>query len=389
MDADQGQADEETGSTPDPSIETPSHEESGASQPSVETTTEKRAPSVEAKVDRDAEALARLDEGESKESVRQNPTPVDPSPGQSTQQRRSAAEKGSGQAGSVRPEDTYAGVDPKGLDALRRAQLLPDEETWAAMSQKTKEGLAATARRVIQAQGRISQQMGQQRQQAAAPDESEPLEEEVDGTVNPPPREPADAGRRDVRAQTQSPARAQALPAALDETLKPFTEYFGDDVAKPVRELFASQQQAYTQLQQHNQQLSQQMNVMAVQMFMPQERAGLETLEAEAGKIAPAQRELILQNANHFFEASARAQQPISWQQAVETAGRAILNPNIRQQAQLKLTDRRSQSLRATPSRGQGSTRPDRALSKDDRDSRAMALLDAGRTAGEVRSALY
>lgn len=424
------EADVAAGSTPEAEVE--SSDAQANETPARETAQGEaaRARTAAPTVDRDAEVFARLERGETAESIRQNPKPpADPSTAKPAkpkpQQERGGTETTAAEGDETTNSEAeqsaddadgepYAGTDSKDLSALRRAKLLPDAETWKTMPASTKKAMAAAARRLLQTQGKLSQQIGQQRQQQArqqpADDTDQTFEDDLaptgeeeddqvddgdlDGTIEP----PQSRQRRDVRAQTRPAARqgTSPTPASLDDVVKPLTEIVGPEAVEPVKAFLASQEKRALALQRQNQQLqalhqqqSQQMDGLARQFFQPQEREALKTLTTETGSALTApQQQQVLSNAVVFFEASANGGEPISWKEAVLLAGRSILKPDIQQQAQAKLLERRGQSLRNSPTRGQGNTRSQRALSPDERDREAFRMLDQGRSPAEIRAAL-
>jgi hypothetical protein len=422
------EADEAAGSTPDQAADSPEAQAQDTPAASAATETARARTGSEAK-ERDAAAWKRLEQGESAESIRQNPKrPADPSANakpakpKSQQQGKTETtaeaettndEDAGNDADSDADGDPYAGADSKDLSALRRAKLLPDADTWKTMPVSTRKALAASARSVLQARGKMSQQLGQQRQQQQAgqqqaddtdqnfdedlaptgEEEDAAVDEETDGTIEPPQPRP----QRGVRAQTQQPAarpgKASPTPASLDDVVKPLADLIGPEAVEPVKAFLASQQRALAQQRQENQKLAtfqqQQLQGMAEQIFKPQEREAFKELAKDAGNPLPPQRqEEVLANAVHFFGASANGNEPITWKEAVMRAGRSILSPDIQQQAQAKLLERRNQSLKNSPARGTGPTRPHRARSPQERDSEAWRLLEAGHSATEVRAAL-
>jgi len=78
--------------------------------------------------------------------------------------------------------------------------------------------------------------------------------------------------------------------------------------------------------------------------------------------------------------------QEMSWSEALNLAGRALVSPNIQQAEQAKLASSRRQTLQQTAERG--ITRVDgRILTPEERDRAKLELLDSGRGVEEVRSA--
>lgn len=352
----------------------------------TETAAETSTPArVESKpVDKDAEAFERLSNQETVHTIRQTPAKAAPS-SKSTQD-------GTPQPKVDQPvktaETSYEGIDAKAVDALRRAQLLPDVDAWGEMGSKTRASLVATARRVLASQGRIGQQLGQQAtnqpivEQTGDELEQQPVEEQQQVV---PPR----GQQRGVRAEAQRPAgqATAAPPDAFLDALKPVSEYFGDEVAAPILSAFQQQQQVIAQFQQQAEEANHQL---AQQVYLPQERAawkGLEEALPENRKLSADEKLQIRTVATTFFHASANDANPLTWQDACEIAGRSILQPDTKQAAQAALLSRRGSSLRSSPSRG-ASKPADRPITQDDRDQRAFALLESGRTREEARAGL-
>lgn len=391
----QEQADVAEDSTPQAVEDSQSAQAQSAADPVETIASETRAQSDAEAVDPDKVVFERLTAGEKAIDVRQNPKPADPSPTPSDQEQNAAAKS------KAPATDAYEGSDPKGIDALRRAQLLPPGDVWASMPASTQKALIASAKNLLKQKGQISQQIGQRATLADDTNDSLDAEgveddsaQDPSGTAGHPPQA-APTQPRGARAQTQPAARPEAQPG-LDDAFKGLIEFAGEDAVKPLRELIARQQETFAQQHrvtqaEYQQALQKQATVIdgiAKVYFMPQEREAFKTLESEAGKMDAPTRAKILRNATLFFQASLSDSNPLDWQQSIEMAGRSILQPDIKQQAQAALIDRRKQALRATPSRGSGETRPTRALAIEDRDKAAMDMLRAGRDAKDVRAAL-
>lgn len=394
----------DNGSPPDDSAAPSSSAGSNAAE--SESTDSPTPARVETKVDKDQEAFDRLGNGETPQNIRQNPRPAAPSTTRDDhgKQRGSAESKVTREPAAARTQEqgTYEGIDAKAVDALRRAQLLPPTDAWAEMGPKTRASLVAAAKRTLAAQGRLGQQIGQQRQQPAQPANEEPLDQAAEGAdenaAEEPPAQPAapPRGQRGVRAEAQPGATAAPQPATLKDALKPMTDYFGDEVAAPILSLFErqreqqlEQQQALAQMQEAH---TQQQQALMQQVYGPQERAAWKTIEEglpDQRKLTQPEKRLINQQATILFNASAGSgEEPLSWQQACEISGRSILQTDTQQAAQAALLSRRNNSLKSSPARGNSNSPAIRALTQDDKDARAFELLGAGRSVAEVKQAI-
>lgn len=268
------------------------------------------------------------------------------------------------------------------------------------MPPSTQKALIASARNLLKQKGQISQQLGQGTKAEQTNDtddaggEEDQTAEDTGGTAGIPPQA-APQQPRGVRAQTQTAARPDAQPG-LDAMFQGISDVLGEEAVKPLKDLLSQQQQSLDLSKQERaqydralQQQAARVDGMARLHFLPEEREAFKTLEGEAGgKIDGDKRNLILRNATIHFQASLSAPEPLTWKESLELAGRSILHPDIKQQAQAELIGRRKQALRASPAKGNLSTHPDRALSVEDRDHAAWEQLQAGRQAKDVRAAL-
>jgi hypothetical protein len=445
------EADQTQGSTPESADSSSAPAASQQSEPNRQPDAEKRAQSVPAgdkpKIDKDALAWELLSQRKSVEDVRQTLASADPSKAakeltaQSIGQKAGAeaTESGSdadtpaGEAKADKAKDdagksekSYDGLDAKSLEALRRTKLLPPGEVWKAYDPLVRANLVKQANQILKSKGQLSQQIGREKKDRAAEqsdqldgsadvdtDEQQPdvaleesdVEQEQQPTQQPPPGQ---ARQQDGRAPTPGQARQ---PAAFDleKELKPVVDYFGPEVADPLRKVFSAQEQRNTQLQQyaqrveqqaqqlaqHGQQLAKQNQLLARQVFAPQERAAFKELSEQVpalkgtGAEVGQARQDVLNHALLFWQASANAGQEMEWKDCILHAARSLYNPDIEQNAQLKLAEGRKASLRGTSARGPAQAqRPNRALNRDEKDSLAWNLLQQRRDAASVRDEL-
>lgn len=389
--------------------------------------------------DRDAAIFERL-KRESVDAIRQNPEPADPSAKPKPTRPSKAEEAEAGTRDPTKPssretpgksdeDDTqdsgaYADVDPKTIDVLRRAEMLLEPEEWDAMSQRARDGYVAAARRLIKTKGTLSQMIGQQKAAAKGKatdqqaddqldaddaDGDQDLDDdsaEVDQARTAPAQPPRTPRARGQAQNAVGDARRQQQPAPskgelnVDAELQAFDGYFGDEVSAPLKKVFKQQQSELTEarrdLQLHQQQMQvqqQQFHTLLNHIYAPQEREAFKALEAETGEAIPkATRDRIVKRAIQLVKDTAGDEEPMTLQEAIEDRGRLILKPDHQRQAQLSLLDRRKQSLRATPKRGNAgdSVRQARTLTPEDRDTRAWEALTAkpGRKGTDVRQML-
>lgn len=364
-------------------------------------------PSAPARVDHDAEVLKRLDAGETPAQILQSPERVTPSTKEPKARKSDAATATEAPAEAEQSAASeYEGIDAKAESTLRRAGLLenitPDD--WAQLSQKNRDNLTVTAKTILKERGRVGQQLGQARKAAAAqeyPYNDGNLDPEVDaetegqspaGTADDEPRYTAAEWRamqtRGVRAQPNPPGRAETATQVAD----PFAglrDVVGDEALAPLVELYDGQRQAVAQVVQQNNALTLQLESLHRARFEPLEQQAFESLEKLTGNQIDAEtRQKIIATAFELAKVSSRPGKPIDWKQMVERAGRAVLDPDIRTQAQQQLAQRRTESLRASPAKATALPRAARVMSKEDKDAMALSMLDSGKSAAEVAAAL-
>lgn len=407
------EADQQTGSTPEqPEIQP-------AQSPEVVATPAKSEPAESAqgdsaKVDKDAAAIAWLEAGKDPKAFRQS---LEDAAEPSTEAKQDGAPQTPAKRDRL-PDGTFAPAKPEPvadakadaanfgdlnanqLQALRRTQLLPTPAIWKETPLLVRANLVQQAQRIAQAQGRISQQMGQARQnqnsspdgQASAPAAQNPTGAQSNDDPSQGQFQRQPGGTPASRAQQQGQAPPVAQPAPEVDPLKGFSDYFGDEVAAPIRQAFGNQQQVIQQLQQQLQNRdtahAAETQWLAQQTFLPQEQQALKTLQADVPNAGKSTEDLqrLRAVAGTYFDAAQQAGTPMTWHDATLWAGRAMYQPDAKQAAQQSLLQRSVKSLAGSPSkptlRG-----PTRTMSKDDWDTQAFGLLQAGgRTAKEVQA---
>ena len=279
----------------------------------------------------------------------------------------------------------YPDLDPRGLQALQRVHRLPDPATWAALPPAVKQNLVGGAVQELSAKERAFQ--AAQAQKNGQPDPG-----------------PQPAAAQPAQAQPAQPAAAaNPRPSLIDEKLAARLEQiggedmpkalgealggFGQRVATAMQQMAQSMEQRFTaqmtQLQQQNAFLLDRLAqgeegeaMTAVQAELPE---GDEDFAKDETKAE------IRANAKAFLMAQWGAgNRKYTWKQAVLDAARARCFPQLQQNAQRKLADRRRASIQGTPARPSSSSRSAPALTEPEIDDRAFDELAKGKTAAEV-----
>lgn len=360
----------------------------------------KRAQPARTQADVDRDALALLDEGKSVDDVRKVVRAPEPKADADQKGEGEGSSRSAGQRSAVPPEKgaTYEGLDDKARQALSQAHLLPDQDSWNQMPAPYRDALQQSAREIVAARTRDfqrQQQNGRDDKGRFASDSTRAADaaEPPDSTLKEATAGTRDAGHAQQQRQEQGTAPAtppgQQLPKGWDK-LKKVTDDLGDDIGKPMLE---GLQEILNPLQQENQQLRQQLaqtqqqSQYAMQQQIKSEEANA---RVELAKHDPAlatdnaRWEAVKANGRVFAQAAFNSGQQFTWEDSLLKAGRALMTPDIQQNAQRQLAAKRQDSLARTPERGGAETMPNRARTAADRDRLALEALDSGKRVEDV-----
>lgn len=339
--------------------------------------------------DRDRRVFELLEGGTDAKDARtqaRSTTPSADEPRGEPDTPEASSERGS--AGRAAPPAQYGTLDEGSYHALNRTGMLPTPGEWQEMPSHARGRLVSSAKALIKSRNDLYQREQAAQQQQASRQTTQPAAAAATTTSQPTShaqQQQEDAGAAGVGAGTADSAR-QAQPAAnngadLEALFAPLVDYFGGDdtLAQPLKQAFVQQQQHYqaaiTQIE------AARMTETAVAAF-DELASEIPALADEPERLAVLPLALSL-----YQQQQASGQQLVSFRKCVVDAARAKFLPNLQQQAQRNLLERRTATVKGSATRVGPNANTQRVKSDDEIEQAKWAALERGEDPKQVRFA--